>query len=98
MEKLSHDPAAAGIGTQVSDNALSGVSAGAAAVTSVTGLVPAGADEVSAQAAAAFTSDGFQMLASNASAQGELQRAGDAVQDIARTYSEVDDGAAGVFV
>lgn len=54
---MSHDPIAADIGTQVSDNALHGVTAGSTALTSVTGLVPAGADEVSAQAATAFTSE-----------------------------------------
>lgn len=83
--------------TQVSDNALHGVTAGSTALTSVTGLVPAGADEVSAQAATAFTSEGIQLLASNASAQDQLHRAGEAVQDVARTYSQIDDGAAGVF-
>lgn len=57
---MSHDPIAADIGTQVSDNALHGVTAGSTALTSVTGLVPAGADEVSAQAATAFTSEGIQ--------------------------------------
>lgn len=95
MEKMSHDPIAADIGTQVSDNALHGVTAGSTALTSVTGLVPAGADEVSAQAA--ITSEGIQLLASNASAQDQLHRAGEAVQDVARTYSQIDDGAAGVF-
>lgn len=39
---MSHDPIAADIGTQVSDNALHGVTAGSTALTSVTGLVPAG--------------------------------------------------------
>jgi len=98
MEEMSHAAAAADIGGQVSENALSGVAAGATAVTSVTGLVPAGADEVSAQAAAAFASAGVKMLASNTSAQAELQRAGEAVQNIARAYTQVDDGAAGVIV
>lgn len=84
---MSH-PIAADIGTQVSDNALHGVTAGSTALTSVTGLVPAGADEVSAQAATAFTSEGIQLLASNASAQDQLHRAGKAVQDVARTYSQ----------
>lgn len=45
MEKMSHDPIAADIGTQVSDNALHGVTAGSTALTSVTGLVPAGREE-----------------------------------------------------
>lgn len=27
----------------------------------------------------------------------QLHRAGEAVQDVARTYSQIDDGAAGVF-
>lgn len=33
MEKMSHDPIAADIGTQVSDNALHGVTAGSTALT-----------------------------------------------------------------
>lgn len=74
MEKMSHDPIAADIGTQVSDNALHGVTAGSTALTSVTGLVPAGADEVSAQAATAFTSEGIQLLASNASAPAPIRK------------------------
>lgn len=41
--------------------------------------------------------EGIQLLASNASAQDQLHRAGEAVQDVARTYSQIDDGAAGVF-
>ncbi|GAB7144216.1 PE family protein [Mycobacterium riyadhense] len=98
MDEMSHDAAAADIGTQLSENALGGAAAGAAALTSVTGLVPAGADEVSAQAATAFASDGVQALASNSSAQHELYRAGEVVHQIARTYSEVDDCAAAVIV
>jgi hypothetical protein len=63
--------------------------------TSVTGLAPAGADEVSAQAATAFSTAAAQMLALNNAAQGELMRTGAAFTDIARRYAETDAAWAG---
>lgn len=48
MGQLSHAQVAADIATQISENALSGATAGTNVLTSVAGLVPAGAEEVSA--------------------------------------------------
>ena len=56
MQSLSFDPAAASIGPQVVTNAIDGLEAGAAAATSLTGLAPAGADDVSMQTATAMAS------------------------------------------
>jgi hypothetical protein len=56
----------------------------------VTALVPAGADEVSAQAAMAFAAEGVETLGMNAFAQEELSRAGAAYMEIAGIYAAVD--------
>ncbi|AGZ51215.1 PE family protein [Mycobacterium kansasii] len=94
MQSMSIDPAAADIGAQVADNASQGLQAGATASTPLTSLLPAGADEVSAQAVAAFTAEAAQLLALNQAAQEELRRAGEAFADIARMYTDVDTTAA----
>jgi PE family len=94
MQFMSHDPAAAGIGEEVLANAGQGLTSSATVSPSVTGLAPAGAEEVSAQAATVFTSEGVETLASIRRAQEELQRAGAAIMEIAGMYSAVDDGAA----
>nr|WP_269474131.1 PE family protein [Mycobacterium shinjukuense] len=94
---MSYQPTVADIGTQVSDIAISGLATGATALTSVTGLAPAGADEVSAQAATVFASEGAQLLAIHALAQEELKRAGEALQAIASIYGQVDTDAANTF-
>nr|WP_275580676.1 PE family protein [Mycobacterium riyadhense] len=73
-----------------------GLSAGSTAAMSVlSGLVPAGAEEVSAQAVLAFAQEAASMLASNTAAQEELMRTGTALTDIARMYGDADDNAAG---
>ncbi|OBG56544.1 MULTISPECIES: PE domain-containing protein [unclassified Mycobacterium] len=95
MQALSFDAAAAGIGTDVVRGAAQGLQAGAAASPATTALLPAGADEVSAQAALAFAAEASAFLALNTAAQEELVRMGTAVVDIARMYSEVDAAAAG---
>lgn len=97
MVSMSHDPAAGAIGLQLVDAATRGMSAGAAASMAVTALVPAGIDEVSAQAAAAFAAEGAATLALHTAAQEELARAGVALTDIARVYSQVDGEAAGTL-
>jgi PE family len=97
MESMSHDPAAGAIGLQLVDMASRGVSSGAAASMSMTALVPAGADEVSAQAAAAFAAEGAAMLALHTAAQEEVARTGVTLTDIARMYSQVDGAAAGTL-
>jgi PE family len=97
MVSMSHDPAAGAIGVQLVDMAARGLSSGAAASMAVTALVPAGADEVSAAAAAAFAAEGAAMLALNTAAQEEVARTGATLTDIARMYSQVDGEAAGTL-
>jgi hypothetical protein len=97
MEPLSHNPAAGVIGSQLLEIGTRGLESGAAVVMSVTGLIPAGAEEVSAQAATAFAAEAAAMLAFNTAAQQELMRAGTALADIARMYSQADDSAAGAL-
>ena len=83
MESMSHDPAAGAIGLQLVDIATRGLASGATASAAVTALVPAGAEEVSAQAAA-FAAEGAAALALHTAAQEEIARAGVALTDIAR--------------
>jgi len=90
MQPLSHNPGAAGIGAQVVANGARGLATGTAATAEVSALVPAGADEVSAQAALAFAAEGVQTLGMNALAQEELSRAGAAYVEIAGIYEGVD--------
>ena len=94
---MSHNPAAAAIGTQVVANAARGLAGGTAASAEVTALVPAGADEVSAQAALAFATEGLQSMALNAFAQEELARAGAAYTEVAGIYTAVDGANASVL-
>ncbi|WP_191499884.1 PE family protein, partial [Mycobacterium simulans] len=96
MDSMSHDPAAGDIGSQLVDIGSQGLSAGSTAAMSVlSGLVPAGAEEVSAQAVLAFAQEAASMLASNTAAQEELMRTGATLTDIARMYGDADDNAAG---
>ncbi|OBH24783.1 hypothetical protein A5692_04020 [Mycobacterium sp. E342] len=95
MQALSFDPAAANIGSDVVRGATQGLQAGMAAAPSTTAVVPAGADEVSAQAAVAFAAEATAFLALHTAAQQELARTGTAIVDIARMYTEVDAAAAG---
>ena len=97
MQPMEHNPAAAGIGTQVVANGALGLAGGTAATAEVTALVPAGADEVSAQAAMAFATEGVEALALNTFAQEELARAGAAYVEIAGIYSAVDSVNASVL-
>lgn len=97
MEPMSHDPVAGAIGLQVVDIATRGLASGAAASGAVTALAPAGADEVSMQAVAAFAAEGTAMLALNTAAQEEIARTGAALTDIARMYAQVDTEAAGAL-
>ena len=62
MQPLTHNPGAVGIGAQVVANGTRGLAAGTTATAAVTALVPAGADEVSAQAAFAFAAEGVETL------------------------------------
>ncbi|MEY8016244.1 PE family protein [Mycobacterium servetii] len=94
---MSIDPAAAAIGAKLIEVAARGLGSGAIALPAVAGLAPAGAEEVSLQAAASFAAEGEAMLALTSAAQEELARAGAALMDIARVYSEADDAAAGLI-
>lgn len=97
MEPLMHNPGAVGIGSQVVANGTRGLAAGTTAGAAVTALVPAGADEVSAQAAAAFAAEGVETLAMNTFAQEELARMGAAVIESAGIYNAVDGSNAATF-
>lgn len=98
MDSMSHDPAAGDIGSQLVDIGSQGISAASTAAMSVlTGLIPAGGEEVSMQAVMAFAQEAATMLAQNTAAQEELMRAGSALTDIARMYGESDDSAAGAL-
>lgn len=98
MDSLSHDPAAGDIGSHLVEIGSRGLAAGnAATMPTMTGLVPAGGEEVSAQAVMAFATEAASMIASNTAAQEELMRAGTALTDIARMYGDTDDNAAGAL-
>jgi len=94
MESMSIDPAAAVVGSELVAVASRALGAGGTALPVLTGLAPAGAEEVSLQAALAFAAEAEAMLALNAAAQEELARAGLAVTEIARMYAQVDGEAA----
>lgn len=90
MQPLSHNPAAAGVGGQVTANGARGLATGTATTAQVSALAPAGADEVSAMAAVAFAAEGVQTLGINAMAQEEIARAGATVIELSATYQAVD--------
>lgn len=97
MQPMEHNPGAVGVGAQVVANGVRGLAAGTTASAAVSALVPAGADEVSAQAAAVFAKEGLEALALNTFAQEELARAGAAYMEIAGIYSAVDGANAANF-
>lgn len=97
MQPMSHNPAAAAVGSQVIANGARGLTGGSAAAAEVTALMPAGADEVSMQAALAFASEGAQALALNALAQEEMARTGAAYIEVAGMYASVDAANAAVL-
>ncbi|WNG87830.1 PE family protein [Mycobacterium sp. ITM-2016-00317] len=90
MQPLSHNPAAIGVGGQVTANGARGLATGTGATAQVSALAPAGADEVSAAAAVTFAAEGVQTLGINALAQEEIARAGAAVIEIGGVYQAVD--------
>ncbi len=97
MDSMSHQPAAGDIGSQLVEIGSRGLDSAAASALSLTGLIPAGGDEVSAQAAMSFAADAAAMLASNTAAQEELMRTGTALTDIAQMYMQADGDAAGAL-
>ncbi|MDT5080057.1 MAG: hypothetical protein QOJ80_4694 [Mycobacterium sp.] len=97
MQPMSHNPAAVAVGSQVVANGARGLAGGTAATAAVTALVPAGAEEVSMQAAMAFATEGMESMALNALAQEELTRAGAAYAEAAGVYTTVDGANASVL-
>ncbi|MGV9797663.1 PE family protein [Mycobacterium sp. NPDC003449] len=97
MEPLMHNPGAEAVAAQVIANAARGLAGGTTASAAVTGLAPAGADEVSLMAAAGFAFEGVEALTQNTFAQEELARAGTAYSQAAATYAAVDAAQATTF-
>jgi hypothetical protein len=94
MQPLQHNPGVLGIGNQVIANGSRGLATGTAATTEAAALIPAGAEEVSAQAVLAFASESMQMAALNAYAQQELARTGAAYLEATGIYTTVDSESA----
>jgi hypothetical protein len=97
MTSMSHDPAVAIIGGQLTAMGAGAMATGAAAAASVTALPPAGAEEVSMQAAMAFAAEASKTLAAHAAAHQEISRTGAALVDITRMYTQADATAAGAL-
>lgn len=95
MTSMSHDPAVAIIGGQLTEMGVAALATGAAAAPSVTSLVPAGAEEISMQAAMAFAAEAGKALAAHAAAHQEISRTGAALVNITRMYTQADVTAAG---
>ncbi|BBY20388.1 hypothetical protein MSTO_05930 [Mycobacterium stomatepiae] len=94
---MSHDPAVAIIGGQLTALGAAAIASGAAAAPAVTALVPAGAEEVSMQAAMAFAAEAAKTLAAHAAAHEEISRTGAALVNITRMYAQTDATAAGAL-
>lgn len=94
MQNMTFHPVVGDIGGQVVQIGISSLQAGDHATMFVTGLAPAGADEVSAQAVMAFHTEAAALLELNRAAQEELIRAGAALTQIAQTYTAADQMAA----
>ena len=100
MQSISFDPLVGDIATLLPDSSTTAnlcLQAGATAAP-LTSLVPAGGEGVSMQAAAAFAEDAAQMLALSQEAQLELARTAEALADIARLYTEIDNTSANEIV
>jgi hypothetical protein len=94
MEPLTQNPTVHMIGGQVMANGARGLATGTAATAEATGLVPAGVDEVSVQAALAFGMEALETNMLNSLAQQELARAGSAYTEAATIYTTVDEANA----
>ncbi len=97
MTSMSHDAAVAAIGGQLTAMGAAAIASGAAAAPAVTALAPAGAEEVSAQAAAAFAAEASKALAAHLAAHQEISRTGVALVNITRMYTQTDATAAGAL-
>lgn len=98
MQSLSHNAGSIGIGGQITANGSRGLATGTAAAVGVSVLAPAGSDEVSVLASAAFMAEGVQTLGINALAQEEIARAGAAIIQIAGVYQAVDGENGGTLI
>lgn len=94
MQSMTFHPVVGDIGGQVIQMGISSLGAGQRASLSITGLMAAGSDEVSMQAAAAFQQEATALLDLHRAAQEELMRTGTALTQIARTYTDADEAAA----
>ena len=94
MQPLEHNPGAIGVGSEVVANGARGLATGMAATTEASALIPAGAEEVSVQAAMAFATEALEVNALNAFAQQELARTGAAYIESAAIYTAVDGSSA----
>jgi hypothetical protein len=97
MTSMSHDPAVAVIGGQLTEMGARAIAAETAAAPSVTALVPAGAEEISMQAAMAFAAEASKMLGAHVAAHQEISRTGAALVNITRMYTQADVTAAGTL-
>lgn len=97
MTSMSHDPAVAVIGAQLTAMGAAAMASGAAAAPAVTALVPAGAEEISTQAAMAFAAEASKALAAHIAAHQEISRTGAALVNITRMYAQTDATAAGAL-
>lgn len=98
MEPLTHNPTAVGVGAQVIANGVRGLAGGTTASAAVTALAPAGADEISLQAAMSFAADGLETMTINTLAQQEVSRAGTAVVEAAGIYAATDAATASTLL
>jgi len=98
MEPMTFDPVVGDIGAQVVQLGISSLEAGEHAQLSITGLAPAGADEVSMQAVTAFHEDAAALLQVHRAAQEELVRTGTAFTQISQTYTDADRSAADAVI
>src|SRR6476620_6430156 len=94
MRPMTFHPVVGDIGAQLVQIGAKCLETGSHASMSRSGLVPAGAEAVSAQAVLAFHDEAASMLNLNMAAQEELMRVGAALSHIAQTYSDVDETAA----
>jgi hypothetical protein len=97
MTSMSHDPAVALIGGQLTAMGAGAMATGAAAAGSVTALPPAGAEEISMGAATAFAAEAAKTLAAHAAAHEEISRTGAALVNITQMYARADATAAGAL-
>lgn len=94
MQPMTFHPVVGDIGGQLVQVGIDALESGSHASTSLTTLVPAGSDEVSAQAVMAFHQDAAAVLNLHQAAQQELMRTGSALTQIAQTYTDADRTAA----